>query len=49
MSGNEFQAVTAVTACRVLGHCINSEQEAKTCDAQLRLYQKGSELFDVPL
>ena len=28
---------------------INSEQEAKAYDAQLRVYQKGGKLFDVPL
>ena len=28
---------------------INSEQEAKAYDAQLRAYQKGGKLFDVPL
>jgi Esterase FrsA-like len=28
---------------------VNSEQEAKAYDAQLRVYQKGGKLFDVPL
>jgi hypothetical protein len=28
---------------------INSEQEAKAYDAQLRVYQKGGKLFDMPL
>ncbi len=28
---------------------INSEQESKAYDAQLRVYQKGGKLFDVPL
>ncbi|HVB55069.1 MAG TPA: alpha/beta fold hydrolase [Candidatus Acidoferrales bacterium] len=28
---------------------INSEEEAKAYDAQLRVYQKGGKLFDVPL
>ncbi len=28
---------------------INSEQEARAYDAQLRVYQKGGKLFDVPL
>ena len=28
---------------------INSEQEAKAYDAQLRVYQKGGKLFDVPM
>ena len=28
---------------------INSEQEAKAYDGQLRVYQKGGKLFDVPL